>query len=168
MTKDVAKVNRKELQQLYKTDEVAKAVFDHFASRERDRRETTIDRLRKNLADDGVNISRGDAIGIFRRLEDLGCGRFVTGRRGHESRFKWDVGLVAVGQAAAGESVPIEATSSIDLVEPVDDMLEHRFHLRKNLDVPVRLPADLTSTEAARLAAFIQTLPFDEARSNPE
>jgi hypothetical protein len=163
MTKGADKVNRKELQAFYNSNGEAKAMLDHFASRERNRNEMTIDSLRHNLKADGISVSRGAAIRVFRRLEELGCGRFVAGRRGHESRFKWDVGLVAVGQAAAGEAVPIEATPTNAPDEPADDLLEHRFHLRKDLDVPVRLPADLTATEAARLAAFIQTLPFGEA-----
>ena len=162
MTKGSDKVNLKDLQLFYKSSGDAKAILDHFASRERNWSETTIDRLRQNLKEDGNRVSRGDAIAVFRRLEELGCGRFVPGRRGHQSRFKWDVGLVTVGQAAAGESVPIEAAPANEPNEPQDDLLEHRFHLRKGLDVPVRLPSDLTATEAARLAAFIQTLPFGE------
>jgi len=167
MTKGADKVNRKELQAFYNSSSSgAKAMLDRFASRERNSSETTIDRLRQKLKDDGSRISRGDAVRLFRRLEELGCGHFIPGRWGHESRFRWDVGLVSVGQAAAGESVQIEATPANAPDEPSDDLLEHRFHLRKDLDVPVRLPADLTATEATRLAAFIQTLPFGEPTSN--
>jgi len=161
MTKDTDSVNRKDLQAFYNSSAEAKAVLDHFASRERNWSETTIDRLLWVLAQDGNRMSRGAIIDVFRRLEALECGRFLAGRKGHPSRFEWSVGLVDVGRAAAGELVKIEAAPAKELTEPTDDLLEHRFRLRKELDVPLRLPADLTSAEAARLAAFIQTLPFE-------
>lgn len=161
MTKENGNANQKELQTLYNESGAAKAILDHFASRERNWSETTVDRLRWNLEQDGHGISRGDVIETFRRLENLDCGRFIPGRKGHASRFKWSVGLVAVGQAAAGESVKIEPTPANTPSEPPDDLLEHRFRLRKAVDVSFRLPADLKAAEAARLAAFIQTLPFD-------
>ena len=148
------------MQALYNESAEAKAILDHFASRERNWRETTIDRLCWNLHQDGNAVSRGDVVRFFRRLEELGWGQFVPGRRGHQSRFEWTVGLVDVGRAAAGEAVKIEAAPANQAAEPVEDLLEHRFRLRKELDVPFRLPSDLTSIEAARLAAFIQTLPF--------
>lgn len=167
MTKETAIVNQKDLQSLYNDSTEAKAILDHFASRERNWSETTIDRLRSNLAQDGNKISRGAVIRVFRRLDELECGHFVPGRKGHPSRFKWSVGLAAVGQAAAGEPVKIEAASAKELSEPTDDLLEHRFRLRKELDVPLRLPADLTAAEAGRLAAFIQTLPFGLDHTSP-
>jgi hypothetical protein len=160
MAKVAEDVNVKGLRELYKTDSEAKAMFDHLASRERDRRETTVDRLRWNLNQGGGDpISRGQIVRLFRQLEELGCGNFIPGRWGHESRFRWSVGLADVGRAASGQSVRMEPPSTAELDAP-NDLLDHRFHLRKDLDVALKLPSDLTSTEAARLAAFIQTLPF--------
>ena len=158
MAKETDKVNRGELQGFYNESAHAKAMLDHFASRERNRGITTIDRLLSNLSEDGSGLSRGDVIKVLQRLETLGCGHFVAGRKGHPSRFEWSVGLVDVGRVAAGEAVRIEPAPTN---EAEDDLLEHHFRLRKELDVPLRLPADLTSAEAARLAAFIQTLPFE-------
>ncbi len=160
MTRETDKVNRTELQTFYNESASAKAMLDHFASRERNRGVTTIDRLLSNLSGDSSGLSRGDVIKVLQRLEKLGCGYFVAGRKGHPSRFVWSVGLVDVGRVAAGESVKIEPAPANE-AEPADDLLEHHFRLRKELDVPLRLPADLTTAEAARLAAFIQTLPFE-------
>jgi hypothetical protein len=161
MTKGTDTVNRKELQSLYNGDATAKALLDHLASREHNRSVTTVDRLLYKLVGDGNQMSRGDVVRVLQRLDEFGCGRFIPGRWGHPSRFEWGVGLVDVGRAAAGEAVRIEAAPTNGADEPLDDLLEHHFRLRKDLDVPVRLPADLNSAEAARLAAFIQTLPFD-------
>ena len=161
MTKETDKVNRTELVSFYNESVQAKAMLDHFASRERNRVTTTIDRLLSNLSEDGNGLSRGDVIKVLQRLEKLGCVQFVAGRKGHPSRFEWAVGLVDVGRAAAGEAVKIEPAPMNGTDEPADDLLEHHFRLRKELDVPLRLPADLTAAEAARLAAFIQTLPFE-------
>lgn len=161
MTKETDKVNRADLQGFYNESAHAKAMLDHFASRERNRGITTIDRLLSNLSEDGSGLSRGDVIKVLQRLETLGCGHFVAGRKGHPSRFEWSVGLVDVGRVAAGEAVKIEPAPANEAEEPSDDLLEHHFRLRKELDLPLRLPADLTAAEAARLAAFIQTLPFD-------
>ena len=166
MTKKTDKINRLELQQVYGQSNAAKAMLDHFASRERNRRTTTIERLLSNLANDGTKLSRGDVIKVLQWLEKLGCGHFIAGRKGHPSRFEWSVGLVDVGRAAAGEVIEIEPAPAEELAEePADDLLEHHFRLRKDLDVPLRLPADLSATEAARLAAFVQTLPFDATAS---
>jgi hypothetical protein len=156
------KINRMELQEAYAQSNVVRAVMDHFASRERNRRTTTVERLLSNLANDGTKLSRGDVIRVLQGLEKLGCGQFIAGRKGHPSRFEWSVGLVDVGRAAAGEVIEIQPAPVEELGdEPADDLLEHHFRLRKDLDVPLRLPADLSATEAARLAAFVQTLPFD-------
>lgn len=161
MTKKTDKISVFELRQMYGGNSLAKAMMDHFASRERNRRTTTIDRLLSNLGNEGIALSRGDVIRVLQGLEKLGCGHFIAGRKGHPSRFEWSVGLVDVGRAAAGEAVEIEPVSLDESEEPADDLLEHHFRLRKDLDVPFRLPADLSTAEATRLAAFIQTLPFD-------
>lgn len=161
MTKDSDSINRKELQALYSESTEAKAILDYFASRERNWNETTIDRLLAKLNQDESRVGRGGAIKVLRRLAELGCGRFVAGRKGHATRLEWSVRLVDLGRAAAGESVSIEPAPAGDVKEPANDLLEHRYRLRKELDVPLRLPADLTAVEAGRLAAFIQTLPFE-------
>ncbi len=78
------------------------------AQRERDRTETTVERTITILNEAGRKVSRGEAVDLFRRLEDLGCGQFIIGRRGAPSRFVWAVGIVSVGKAAAGESQIVE------------------------------------------------------------
>jgi hypothetical protein len=162
MTKESDKVNRGQLQALYNESAQSKVILDYFASFERDRSITKVDRILSQLRQNGNQLSRGEVIRVFQRLAELDCGTFVPGRHKHPSRFEWKVSLMDVGQAAAGEAVKIEPAPASGSDEPGDDdsLLEHHFRLRKDLDVPLRLPADLTAAEASRLAAFIQTLPF--------
>jgi Protein of unknown function DUF262 len=61
---------------------------------------------------DGHTFLRRDIIALFRKLQELGCGQFVEGRRGWPSRFVWSAGLTSVGRAAAGESQPIATIST--------------------------------------------------------
>jgi hypothetical protein len=162
MTTQTDRINQQELQSFYNENETAKLVLDHFASRERNRNTTTVDRLLISLGETGIVVPRYDLIKILRRLEDLNCGKLIAGRKGHPSRFVWAVGMVEVGRVAAGASVKLEAAPATEADDSSDDdLLEHHFRLRKDLDVPFKLPADLSASEAARLAAFIQTLPFE-------
>lgn len=104
------KFDTKKLRQLYKNDSSARAVLDHFASRERNLSETTVERIQTNVAAGGHEISRGQVIDFYRELEELGCGVFKNGRRGWPSRFVWSVEMVSVGRAAAGD------TDEVDLI----------------------------------------------------
>jgi hypothetical protein len=48
-----------------------------------------------------------------------------------------------------------------DVAETIEEgLISHRYQLRPQSAVTINLPADLTKTEAERLAAFIQSLPF--------
>lgn len=98
----------------------------------------------------------------MKKLEKLGCGTFLAGRRGYESRFEWAGASRSIGQVAAGEDTPIEANPTADVGdESADELIEHTFRLRPDLSVRLSLPQDLDSVESQRLAVFIRSLPFD-------
>jgi hypothetical protein len=172
-----ARVDTQLLRKLYSTDETAKAMFDHLARRERNWKEVVVDRIMLNIGNEGFQASRSDVVRVLKALEKAGCGKFVVGRAGHPSRFRWDVEMVAVGRHAAGQPAVIEqvdpATPSEEEVIQTETVpegpssngvreLAHAFRLRPDLPISFKLPVDLTATEAARLADFIKTLPFDE------
>ena len=152
--------NTKELRTLYETNETARRVFDHLARRTNNARETKTDRLLAILNSNGHTVSRGELIQLFRRLEEAGYGDYIAGRHGHPSRFVWHVGLVSVGQAAAGESSTVEAISANEQTEDGIGIISHVYQLRPELQVTLELPSDLSSKEAERLADFLKTLPF--------
>ncbi|MEX2672032.1 MAG: hypothetical protein WD294_07980 [Phycisphaeraceae bacterium] len=150
------------LRDLYGTSSSFRAIFDHFASRQRALTKTTVDRIQQNVIAEGHDdVTRRDVISFYREVEAAGCGRFVVGRKGHESRFDWHVSLASVGQVAAGETEEFESVDEIEGDEASEEMLlRHRFRLRPDLELSLDLPANLTSAEANRLAGFLQSLPF--------
>lgn len=110
-----------------------------------------------------MDLKRSEVIGAFRELEQAGCGTYVEGRHGWPSRFVWDVKSLHVSAAAKGTQ-PLEPSPAEDAVTEADEaeLIEHSFALRPELTISIELPADFSKTEAGRLAAFVQSLPFGE------
>jgi hypothetical protein len=157
-------MNMDQLRQLYASSSAARCFLDYFASRERNASTTKIDRLLQVAQEREEPVGRPEAIEFLRRLEDIVCGRYVEGRRGHPSRFAWDVSLIEVGQAASGNSIKVSLLNDDETEASVDSrvaMLPHDYRLRADLIVRFSLPANLTGAEAHRLAEFIKTLPFE-------
>lgn len=153
------------LRTLYGSSAVARAVLDHFAGRKNSSSKTTLNRLLATIQADGHDAERSDVRQVLRALEQAKCGTFVVGRKGHPSRFEWTVSLIGVGRAASGESVSMEALKepaipSRHLMLEDDGLLEHHYRLRPDLELRLDLPANLTNSEAGRIADFIRTLPF--------
>lgn len=162
------------LRTLYAESEAARAFFDLLVQRKNDGRCTVVDRILSQFPAHGRPVSRRDLIQVMQRMEELGVGRCIVGRRSQPSRFEWSSSMTGVARAATG------AASSDDLgmaprpaspaeEEPVDDdedVLLHRLHLRPDFCLSIELPVDLTQQEAERLAAFIRTLPINT--STPE
>lgn len=175
MTIEGSSVNIARLRSFYMFDPAAKLIFDHFSKFVNNMGTTKIDQLLWRLSNEQNSPARGEVIKFFQKLEELGCGHLVWGRRGKKTRFVWGSNLTEVSKAAAGQDIKIGVVPTATEVEDAeaeganaeldDDLVEHPFRLRKELDVRLRLPDDLTKAEAARLAAFIQTLPFDEEQS---
>lgn len=155
------------LRRLYASDRAAHLILDDFAGRQRNQRVTKVDQVLSRLSTHA--LARTDVIRIFRKLEELGYGEFVEGRRGHPSRFEWRFGLVSVGKAAAGTSQVLEEVreneDEDDDSEPTSvnlpGSLSHKFQLRPDWQIDLILPSDLTAREALRLSDFVKTLPFD-------
>ncbi len=110
-------------------------------------------------------LGRGAIVDALRALDSIRVGNFIVGRRGQPSRFEWEASPAVVEKALEELEAPQDATSRLDESPSAaqaaeQKLLSHQFRLRPNLTVELRLPMDLTSTEAARLADFIKTLPF--------
>ena len=160
MNSITSNVDVEKLRDMYQKDPVAKLVFDYWVTRVRNRTVTSIDSLLSSLASKGQEISRPDVIRFLRQLQELDCGSFVTGRKGHPSRFNWRVGLTSISNAAAGKDVTLVPITENHKEEADDDLLCHTFFLRPDLPVTIHLPPDFSSAEASRLADFIKALPF--------
>lgn len=159
------------LQRLYQRNAAAMVVLDYFASREKMRWVTPLEDLESKVG----ALHRSDLISVLKELEKVGCGQFIVGRRGHQTRFNWSINAVDIAkkisghqgvdegeeeeEAAAAEGE--EEEEGGDDEEEDEEVVEHRFLLRRDFEVKLSLPASLTRFEAERLADFIKTLPFN-------
>jgi hypothetical protein len=142
----------------------ARQLFD-WAAKQRGSKQSTV-----NEIEEGAGLKRADVISTMKELDRLRFGKFIVGRRNKESRMIWNVGLGDLGRCAQGTVVDFdEPAMSHDLPQGAeaagarpDDIL-HLFHLRPELRISLKLPANLTALEARRLADFVLSLPFDRA-----
>lgn len=167
-------VNVEQLKRLYASNKCAKALLSHAAKRKNNKSTTTVDRLLAVIVgEENTIVTRQELIEVLRKLEELGCGRFVIGRRGQSSRFEWTVQITSLGKVAIGEASVVETTNSeteepreeeVNIVE--NGMITHAYQLRPDITVSLGLPIDLTTKEANRLSEFIKTLPFEDTVPN--
>src|SRR5579885_2202548 len=172
---------------LYNHNDVVKAIFNEFANNyTRNMSATSVANISYRIKKTDSQVK--DA---FRECEALKLGRYVPGRWNSPSRFEWVYKIKELGAVARGakdsfdegpftlDDEPIESPSnSASTTKPTTtngikgdlgnpsvnvglDTIGHRFTLRAGCEVEIRLPADLTSTEAARLARFVTSLPFN-------
>ena len=175
MVPDVEYDTLAQIRALYKTDRTIKTLFDWAASRDRDVKETSAERVAEKL-----QVAKPQAIKVYRQLQDVGCGRLMYGRRGAKTRMRWFYSLRSLGKAARGDTSQLdEINDELDdddgsagpvsqakagedtAVRGPSERIEHRFALRPSISVTISLPVDLTRKEAERFAAFIQSLPFE-------
>jgi hypothetical protein len=116
------------LKELYEEDAGARRFFQWAAERQNDAAQTSIERVEQK-----AGVDRRKAIEMARQLEDLGCGRFVMGRRGAPSRIEWNVSLKSIGRAAIGQSVTLE-TVDPELVAETADLTEAKKEESATLD----------------------------------
>ncbi len=144
---DSPSLNLKAIKALYSSDLVAKFVLDEFASRQRNQQKTKLDQLLLRLSNAGKAAPRTEVINVLRKLEELGCGTFVTGRKGHPTRCEWQYDLVSVGKAAAGGTQDIEEIRPADDSEDRDEdavgapeaAIGHKYQLRPDWQVELTL-----------------------------
>lgn len=154
----------KEVKDLYSRDSSAKAIFDLFSQRQKDANFNTAERVAYS-----AEVPYSEVVRVFRELAEIGCGRFISGRKGYKTRIEWSYKIRSLAAAAKGDastvdeldSEDVDAEDEFDLSEVDHDLLSHPFQLRADLAIELRLPSDLSSREAERLATFIRSLPFE-------
>jgi len=100
-------VNFAGLRAAYQEDELVRLVIDHFASRENNQTVTKIDTFVGVLERAGTPAPKSTIVRAFRRLDALGVGRFIVGKRGHATRFEWQEKSLSVrGLATMDGSQP--------------------------------------------------------------
>jgi len=146
------------------------SVIEVLSQRKNNVSELTLDAVAKELKNEttpsyAVNKTLWS---FFRELAAAGVGEAIVGRRGKPSRFVWSELMMDVLAALRGEgaaSAPDRPSGEGATVTTPSELVEHRFVLRPSFTARFSLPADFTAAEAARLAKFIEALPFDAAGS---
>jgi len=145
------------LREEYASSISKKTILDDFARRTNNQRITKVEQIQNRLR--GAGVKRWEVIALFRKLQALGYGAFIEGRKGHPSRFEWLASLIDVGKASQGseDSInPVPSDATID--NGSDEMRKYTFPLRTDRDVIFELPANFTQKEAERFSAFLKTL----------
>lgn len=104
------------IRKIYRSNPVATVFLDWCAERQRDVRETTIDRMIVICG-----CSRMEAVTLAKQLAEVGCGEFIVGRRGAISRFSWAVSRISLGRVAIGEADDVEDVEDDPIPEEEDE-----------------------------------------------
>lgn len=157
-----------QLKKFISTSEVAGAFFQNIKGRTKNYSITTVQRAVRL-----TGAERKEVVEMFKKLEELGLGQFIVGRRNSPSRFAWTVGMVETAKDVFEKQddaliKPLPKAELEMLEEEPEDLEEeeeegftrHAFQLRKDLVVHFSLPSDLTPQEAKRLAMFVTALPL--------
>lgn len=102
----------------------------------------------------GYDLKRSQVTAAFKKLQGLGLGTFVTGRKGWESRFVFAERVTVIARLLAGEEIDvIEHELEEEDAQVFPESIEHLFNLRPDFTLSVELPSDL-SEFIQRLAQF--------------
>lgn len=133
-----------------------KHFFKLLAGQEGSHKTTHVDRIQSALR--GLSdFTRKDIVSIFKDLESIGCGEFISGRSSMGSRFIWSTPMLSAAKVACRMESDIKDRKHVD--EPCG-MHVVEFNLRPDLTIRLHLPRDLTDMEALRLGTFLRSLPF--------
>ena len=128
----------KNIRKLYLENPIAKKFLDWCAERQRDARETSIDRITTITGG-----ARSEAVNLAKQMEEAGCGEFIVGRRGASSRFAWSHSRISLGRVALGEADEVEEW--VNPMQEDEDVTE--------IENSVSLPQDLTIPAAKAILA---------------
>lgn len=142
------------IQTTYKESNLARAVFDTLATRERPRDITDLTRLRLEvMKEQGLSIDVREFITFFKAMEKCKLGVLLSPRSKTDHwRFKWSCNHIELARTAKGmKPVPKPAMTS---AVPEGVVVTH-YPLRDTM-VALPLPKDMTKKEAEELAEFIK------------
>ena len=88
---DDSGVDVEALRSTYQNDAGVRLLVDHFGSRQRNQTVSPLDTLERALDAAGAPLARHLIIDALRRLDVVGVGRFLPGRKGYPTRFEWNV-----------------------------------------------------------------------------
>lgn len=101
-------INNETIKQIAHENSTAKTVFQALDKRQRYRKETNLTKLEHSLLNSGEKIVSDEYFDTFKKLESLGIGSLVLGRKGKPNRFIWNYSLKDVAKAAVKDLSPNE------------------------------------------------------------
>lgn len=104
-----------------------------------------------------LNLDRGEIIKLFQAAEQQGLGTFKVGRRNFKSRFLRGV-QTNLDESFHAKPDENGAGERLETLAQTRGWVEHTFPIDANTDAKLRLPRDLTPSEADRVSRFVQSL----------
>ena len=161
------------LQDIYRSDAIARALLNDAAERSYVVAKTSVDRIARI-----AGTTRAKAVELCKLLDDIGVGTYKRAYTKDNDKFParihWHYVPRSIGRIAKGEG---EELQDIRLEEPDDvvergdaitsngacqsvsrDFIEHHYPFREGRIATLRLPMNLTKEEANRLSNFIGAL----------
>lgn len=172
---NVMTVDLEKLKAISTENQSSKSVFKYLFDRRRGRQDTNIKRVQRILKESGADVNASDISEVFKKLQDLGIGKIVFGRRGNPNRFLWTANLRSIKDILEGKSQALykqsptvkklnqpklvaPATSvprqHYGPVEPLHSSAAHMLTVRKG-SIEIQVPAALTEEEAKGVAALL-------------
>lgn len=155
--------NGRAINALFITNAIAQIVLKELSAMPR-QDETLIENFEQKIVRKHEEVSRREIVSVFKRLEEYGAGEFIPGRRGHPSRFRWEVDSLNIGEESTNPTPAAPAVTAANHIteSPKTLLISHHYQLRPDLLISLNLPTDITTTEASRLGQFINSLPFQK------
>lgn len=173
---NVMSVDLEKLKAVANENQSSKSVFKYLFERRRGRQDTNIKRVQRILKESGSELNADDISNVFRKLQDLGIGKIVYGRRGNPNRFMWTANLRSIKDILEGKSQALykqkptakklnqpmlTATAAEKPAETQDygpttpvHSGYHKLIVRKGA-IEIEVPASLTPEEAQGIAALL-------------
>jgi hypothetical protein len=99
---DSSGLNVEGLRSAYQGDPAVRLLVDHFGSRQRNQTLSPVETLERALSAAATPLAHHIIIDALKRLDALGIGRFIPGRKGHPTRFQWKVKSLETRALATG------------------------------------------------------------------
>ena len=85
---------------LISSNALAAKFFEKLSLRKNNANDTTVDSVLAWALKE-VPATRKEVVALFKKLEELGAGRFIEGRRGKTSRLKWKLNVLELAKLAS-------------------------------------------------------------------
>lgn len=146
----MAALNLIEVQKLHDSKPIIQSLFKYWKSYSRNVASHKAYRLFSEVSE---IANYNELVAALRDLQNNGCGQFILGRRGQESRFVWadDISMTEVVYKITGGTVE---------TSPEERTIARVFKLARTngeLNIKIELPANFNEREANRLCDFVRS-----------